>query len=529
MPTICPGKAASKKLRRLQKAWERHNINGPSLVDITSPSSLDTAPTTQQQQKMTTIQEESPQDDRRLEQYEESDLIITSLLISGGFSNVFKAYHKENSECNYAIKKFQSSVKFNSKLFPTCAADMALETALLASLRHDNIIGLRGIRGDAPPLQLLKNGTFFLCMDPLHDTLQDKLEFWRKEAKRTNRHRSLTFSSSKHKHDYNSSIIQRLENIALGIVKGLEYLHSNNIIYRDLKPGNIGFDHLTNEVKIFDFGLARVGVCNDITEETINKDRKQRGERLMTRFIGTPRYMAPEIARGDADYGFAVDVYSFSILLWQLVTDCIAYGKVENPDLLQEMVSKHQLRPSSKVVPKLLLLLPLLSDATGATTFSDDDDSSSLSDHQATITKDTTLLQELLESSWSGDPKKRPTVSDIREELEFIIDSNPMNCDGETKERTVLSKGKRRLFRFPTPKKINISKPKKINIGTSKNIRLNSLKKKPASERIYKDKNKNIKKLNTRDSSRRHSAPHTSLKKREKINLMTGKNEIIVF
>jgi len=57
---------------------------------------------------------------------------------------------------------------------------------------------------------------------------------------------------------------------------GLEYLHSKNIVYRDLKPENLMIDH-RGYLKIIDFGLS-----------------KRIGERTDT-ICGTPEYMAPEI------------------------------------------------------------------------------------------------------------------------------------------------------------------------------------------------------------------------------------------
>ena len=81
-------------------------------------------------------------------------------------------------------------------------------------------------------------------------------------------------------------------------------------MYRDLKPDNIGFD-VRGDVKIFDFGLAREF---GIAEKTGNDD----GMYKMTGDTGSPRYMAPEVALGQP-YNENVDVYSFSILLWQIL------------------------------------------------------------------------------------------------------------------------------------------------------------------------------------------------------------------
>ena len=78
-------------------------------------------------------------------------------------------------------------------------------------------------------------------------------------------------------------------------------------MYRDLKPDNIGFD-VRGDVKIFDFGLSR-----QLPTSSAGRD----GTFKMTGDTGSPRYMAPEIAR-ELPYNQSSDVYSFGILLHQI-------------------------------------------------------------------------------------------------------------------------------------------------------------------------------------------------------------------
>jgi serine/threonine protein kinase len=86
----------------------------------------------------------------------------------------------------------------------------------------------------------------------------------------------------------------------IGVCDALKYLHKNNIIYRDLKPANVGFDD-SGVVKMFDFGLAR---HMDDCERAI---------------AGSLRYMAPETMLGEGSDAKS-DVYSFGILLYEVVT-----------------------------------------------------------------------------------------------------------------------------------------------------------------------------------------------------------------
>jgi len=236
-------------------------------------------------------------------------------------------------------------------------------------------------------VDLLKMGTFFMCLDPLDETLFDKMSEWREQTA-GKKHRFLRGNRAK----VESDIVKRLKDVAVGIAKGMEYLHSKNIIYRDVKPGNIGFDEKSGEVKIFDFGLARV-----VSEET-ETDEDGYQARLMTRRVGTPRYMAPEIARGMTSYSFGVDVYSFSILLWQMVTDQIAFEDVHSPSQLKRAVAIDKLRPSIECVKSKSLKI-------------------------------------LIESSWSDCPEKRPTFKTIREELGCIINNSSGKDQKQSKQR----------------------------------------------------------------------------------------------
>lgn len=86
-------------------------------------------------------------------------------------------------------------------------------------------------------------------------------------------------------------------NIALGIARGVEYLHQQHIIHRDLKPANILLDNSLNP-RIADFGVSREAATEYAT---------------MTK-IGTPTYCAPEVLNGDR-YSFPADIYSFGMIL----------------------------------------------------------------------------------------------------------------------------------------------------------------------------------------------------------------------
>jgi serine/threonine protein kinase len=80
-------------------------------------------------------------------------------------------------------------------------------------------------------------------------------------------------------------------------------------MYRDIKPDNIGFD-VKGTVKLFDFGLVREFDRNNQCEGGLYYN--------YTAFVGTPRYMDPQVALG-RPYNELCDVYSFSVLFWEML------------------------------------------------------------------------------------------------------------------------------------------------------------------------------------------------------------------
>lgn len=86
------------------------------------------------------------------------------------------------------------------------------------------------------------------------------------------------------------------------IISALGYLHSQSIIYRDLKLENLLLDK-DGHIKIADFGLCKEDITYGRTTRT---------------FCGTPEYLAPEVLE-DNDYGRAVDWWGTGVVMYEMV------------------------------------------------------------------------------------------------------------------------------------------------------------------------------------------------------------------
>jgi len=227
----------------------------------------------------------------------------------------------EEGYARYAIKKFHPEVvteaeeEFEEKRYEpnsSLAASqpqmdvLAVEAALLSVMSHPNVIKMRGISNENP-----LSMDFFIVLDCLSHTLEERVHNHWKELKRKwelmrrkkNRKKKGTsggglFSKllkkkGKEKANGDSSVSNgdnqewdeggkqmfiEQSYVAYDIGSALRYMHRHNIIYRDLKPQNIGFD-VRNDVKLFDFGLSRELPLKDMTEEGMYKMTGQTGSR----------------------------------------------------------------------------------------------------------------------------------------------------------------------------------------------------------------------------------------------------------
>ncbi|KAL0351701.1 UNVERIFIED_CONTAM: Serine/threonine-protein kinase STY46 [Sesamum calycinum] len=212
--------------------------------------------------------------------------------------------------------------------------EFAQEVYILRKVRHKNVVQFIGACTRPPLLCIV---TEFMSGGSVYDFLHKQKGFFKLPA---------------------------ILKVAIDVSKGMSYLHQNNIIHRDLKAANLLMDE--NEVvKIADFGVARVQLQSGI----------------MTAETGTYRWMAPEVIE-HKPYNHKADVFSFGIVLWELLTGKLPYAHLTPLQAAVGVVQKG-LRPA---IPR--------------------------NTHP--------FLVELLEKCWQQDPSLRPEFSEILEILQYM-------------------------------------------------------------------------------------------------------------
>lgn len=332
-----------------------------------------------------------------------------------------------SSRCNpnaLALKCLRPAVRAQPRKFIIGAEDLAHETAILACLDHPNIIQLHGRAegcfstafqmrdnngekngggyasnganvGEKDGGRQISNEGYFIILDRLEDTLTDRIDQWKDEicdivsaapTPQSSFSPDLSATSVDLTHP-ESTLCERLRErlkVAYSIADAFEYLHSCNIVFRDLKPANVGFDR-NDCVKVFDFGFA--------TSIAPLLSRPYNGYGPLTETCGTRRYMAPEVAL-KLGYGKEVDVYSFGMLLWELCALNKPFDTIQSVEEFHDIVVLYGKRPSLHVD----LLWPR-------------------------------SLKALMSRCWSTDPLDRPTMIDVKSMLCNVLRDVNMAMD----------------------------------------------------------------------------------------------------
>jgi len=127
------------------------------------------------------------------------------------------------------------------------------------------------------------------------------------------------------------------EAIAIGVqaCRALETAHSASVVHRDIKPANL-FLSADGKLKLLDFGVAKAAFSVETDGEGLN-------------IVGTPEYMAPEQARGEADQ--RSDLYALGVVLFELLSGRLPH-EAESPVLLLDAKFRKEPESLRKLVPE---------------------------------------------------------------------------------------------------------------------------------------------------------------------------------
>ena len=260
-----------------------------------------------------------------------------------------------------AMKCLRPQIRSDIDQFTIGAEDLVHETAILANLSHPNIIKLHGRSSGNLTDSFKINDGYFILLDKLNETLLDRIDTWKKDPK------CITIKGPN---------LEQIE-VAQTIAKAMSYLHSKKIIFRDLKPDNVGFDS-QGVVKLFDFGFA-IG----LPERKCHSRNGMMSQGKIFDRCGTPRYMAPENGL-QTGYGLPTDVYSFGIMLWEMCSLAKPFASFKCAEEFERSVFVGGTRP----------LIPNQWPAT---------------------------IKDLMTKCWSGNPSKRPTMLDVEHILSLYM------------------------------------------------------------------------------------------------------------
>lgn len=269
-----------------------------------------------------------------------SQLYIGCKFASGRHSRIYRGIYKQR---DVAIKLI-SQPEEDESLAAELESHFISEVALLFRLSHPNIITFVGACKKPPVFCII---TEYLSGGSLRKYL--------------------------HHQEPHSVPLNLVLKLALDIARGMQYLHSQGVLHRDLKSENLLLDE-DMCVKVADFGIS----CLE------SQCGSAKG------FTGTYRWMAPEMIK-EKHHTKKVDVYSFGIVLWELLTALTPFENM-TPEQAAFAVSQKNARP------------PLPSACPMA-------------------------FSHLINRCWSSNPDKRPHFDEIVSILEGYADAHEQDPD----------------------------------------------------------------------------------------------------
>ena len=199
---------------------------------------------------------------------------VMEQLGQGGMASVYKAYHAALDRY-VALKVLHQAFNEDS----TFIGRFQREARVVAKLEHPNIV---------PVYDYAEHeGRPFLVMKFIEgDTLKARL-------------------------NQGSLSSREIETVVESVGAALGYAHRQGVLHRDIKPSNVLIS-TDNVMYLADFGLARIAEAG---ESTLSADS----------IMGTPQYISPEQAMGMKDLDGKTDIYSFGVMLYEMVVGRVPF------------------------------------------------------------------------------------------------------------------------------------------------------------------------------------------------------------
>lgn len=210
---------------------------------------------------------------------------------SGAYATV--AGFRAGQEGRYAVKKIERVFDH-----PVLALRTLREVKLLQHFRHPNILSLRRFYVDGADFK-----DTYLCLEMMDSDLH-KLIY-----------------GSKGLNNY------QIQCVMYQILRGLLCLRTAHVVHRDMKPGNV-LVKADGSVKIADLGLARAIDAGDDDHD----------EAVLTEYVVTRYYRAPEVVLTATHYTYAVDMWSAGCILGEMLTCKPVFQGKDSLDQIKKIV-----------------------------------------------------------------------------------------------------------------------------------------------------------------------------------------------